>query len=113
MLSRDNPMRMPLMSVLIFEVIVMGLTIPGMIQVEDLSWQVAVTVGGVGVIVAVAAAALLSRGPAGYVLGWVTQVVIVAMGVFVPMMYFVGGVFAMIWTMSIVMGRRLEPGSRQ
>lgn len=113
MLSHDNPMGMPLMTVLVFEAIVLGLTIPGMIQVEDLPWQVAVAAGGAGAIVALAGAVLLRRGAVGYLVGWVAQVWVVVIGGLVPMMFLVGGIFAMIWTMSFVLGRRLESDTRR
>lgn len=107
MLTGDNPMRMPMVSLLAFEVIVFGLTIPGMIQVEGEPWQVALGTGGGGAVLAAAAAATLRHG-IGYLLGWAAQVAIMAMGVLVPMMFFVGGVFALIWAMSFVLGRRLD-----
>ncbi|WP_211223277.1 DUF4233 domain-containing protein [Propionicicella superfundia] len=108
MLRRDNPMRAALLSTLVFEVIVFGLAIPAMIQVEAMPWQPAAAIGAAGAVLALGAAALLRTGVAGYVLGWVTQAGIVAVGLVVPMMWFVGGMFAMIWTICFVLGRRLE-----
>jgi hypothetical protein len=108
MLRRDNPLRPALMSVLVFEVIVFGLTIPAMIQIENIDWQTAALIGGAGCLLALAAVALLRTGPAGWLLAWITQAVAIAFGAVVPMMYFVGGMFALIWTISFVLGRRLE-----
>jgi hypothetical protein len=110
MLRRDNPMRTALLSTLVFEVIVWGLTIPAMTQVEGVAWQPAALIGGGGMVAALASAALLRRGAVGYVLGWLTQAGLVAVGLVVPMMWFVGGMFAMIWTVCFILGRRLERG---
>lgn len=112
MLRRDNPMRSALLSTLVFEVIVWVLTIPAMTQVEGMAWQPAAAIGGGGAVVALAAAGLLRRGAVGYVLGWLTQAGLVAVGFAVPMMWFVGGMFAMIWTICFVLGRRLERGKQ-
>lgn len=111
MLRRDNPMRSALLSTLVFEVIVWVLTIPAMTQVEGVAWGPAAAIGVGGAVVALGAAALLRRGAAGYILGWLTQAGLVAVGFVVPMMWFVGGMFAMIWSICFVLGRRLERGN--
>ena len=41
-------------------------------------------------------------------LGWVLQVVLVALGLLLPLMYFIGAVFLGIWIYCFVMGRRLD-----
>lgn len=113
-LGPKNPMRSPLLSILAFEAIVFGLAIAGMIQVDNVPVPVAVTAACIGIVLAIAAAALL-RSPVGYPLGWLTQVYAVGLGILTPWMYGVGGVFALLWVVSFVLGRRLEgmkPSSR-
>ena len=53
--------------------------------------------------------------PVGYLLGWVTQVFAVAMGLLTPWMYWLGGMFALLWVVSFVLGRRIEatPSGRE
>lgn len=106
-LSPKNPMRNPLLSILIFEAVVFGLAIAGMIQVENVPIPTAVTAASLGIGLAIAAAALF-RTPVGYPLGWLTQVVAVGLGVLTPWMYWVGGSFALLWVVSFGLGRRLE-----
>ncbi len=113
-LGPKNPMRNPLLSILAFEAIVFGLAIAGMIQVDDVPVPVAVTAASVGIVVAIAAAGLL-RTAVGYPLGWLTQVYAIGLGVLTPWMYWIGGIFALLWVVSFVLGRRLEganPASR-
>ena len=67
---------------------------------------------GLGVPAALAVACLavtgLLRRPWGYTLGWVLQVAVIATGVLVPAMYFVGGLFALLWWYGLRLGRRIE-----
>jgi hypothetical protein len=100
-------MKNPLLSILVFEAVVFGLAIAGMIQVDNVPVPVAVTAASIGIVLAVAASALF-RTPVGYPLGWLTQVYAVGMGILTPWMYWVGGVFALLWVVSFVLGRRLE-----
>ncbi|MFZ0529437.1 MAG: DUF4233 domain-containing protein, partial [Propionicimonas sp.] len=44
----------------------------------------------------------------GYPLGWLTQVVAVALGFATPMMFAVGGMFALLWVVCFILGRRIE-----
>lgn len=113
-LKPKNPMQKALLSVLIFEAIVFGLAIPGMIQVSDTPVTTAFVAGLLAALLALVAAALL-RGPLGYLLGWVTQVVVIGFGFLTEMMFALGTVFAVVWVAMFLMGRRLErvvPGER-
>lgn len=106
-LNRDNPMVSALAATLVFEAVVFVLAVPGMIVISDVSLAMSVAAGGLGIVMSLAAAAALRRGW-GYPLGWLTQVVAVLSGLLTPMMYLVGGIFAVIWSSSFVLGRRLE-----
>lgn len=106
-LAQGNPMGRVMLSILGFEAIVFGLAIAGMIQVSGVPVGLAFGLGLAAAALAVLAAALLRR-PPGYPLGWLTQVAAVALGLATPMMYAVGGMFALLWVVCFVLGRRIE-----
>jgi hypothetical protein len=106
-LSAGNPMRVVLMTVLIFEMIVFGLAIPVMIFISGVSATAAGVVGGAAAALPVVAAALL-RSRVGYVLGWIAQVAGLALGLLTPMMFIVGTLFAAVWVLAFVLGKRLD-----
>lgn len=108
MLRRTNPMTKVLLSVVLFEVICAGLSIPVMINVDHVALTTAVVAGGVVCLLALAATATLRVPVVGYPLGWLTQVAVVALGFLTPGMWFIGGLFGMLWVISFVLGKRLE-----
>ncbi|WP_258726651.1 DUF4233 domain-containing protein [Cellulomonas sp. NS3] len=63
--------------------------------------------GGVLMLVLVVLSRLPGR-PGGYVAGSVVQVVVLAMGFVVPMMFVVGGVFVVLWFVSLRLGGRID-----
>ena len=107
-LTAGNPMRAVLMTVLIFEVIVFGLAIPVMIFVSDVPGAAAAGFGGATAALALVAAGLLRRPPVGYILGWLTQLAGLALGLLTPPMFIVGGLFAGVWVLAFVLGKRLD-----
>ena len=106
-LSPTNPMRVVLLSILIFETVVFGLAIPVMILVTGVSGTVAGLLGGAACLLTLVAAGLLRR-PVGYPVGWVAQLVGIAMGFLTPAMFVVGVMFAGLWVLSFVLGKRLD-----
>ncbi len=106
-LSSRNPMRTVLLSILIFEAIVFGLAVPVMIFNSNVPPGMAGGLAGTAALLALVAAALL-RAPAGYPLGWLTQVVGLALGALTPTMFVVGGLFAGLWVFTFVLGKRLD-----
>ena len=48
------------------------------------------------------------RKPIGDPVGWVTQPVGILLGLLTPAMWVVGGMFARLWVLSFVLGRRLD-----
>lgn len=106
-LHPQNPMGRVMLSILVFEAVVCGLAIAGMIQVEAMPAGTSVLLGGGAALLALAASALL-RTPVGYPLGWLTQVVVIVLGVATPMMFAVGGMFGLLWVLVFVLGRRIE-----
>ncbi len=61
-----------------------------------------------GLAVAALLAAGLLRRPIGYLLGWAVQVWVILGGLFVPSMYLVGGVFAVLWIIGLRLGGRID-----
>jgi hypothetical protein len=107
-LSAGNPMRVVLMTVLIFEVVVFGLAIPVMIFISDVPGAAAAGFGGATAVLALLAAGLLRRPPAGYILGWLTQLAGLALGLLTATMFIVGALFAAVWVLAFVLGKRLD-----
>jgi len=106
-LKTGNPMRVVLMTVLIFETIVFGLSAPVMILISNVSAAVAAGFAGGAALLALVAAALL-RSPVGYVLGWLSQLAGVALGLLTTSMFFVGTLLAAVWVLGFVLGKRLD-----
>jgi hypothetical protein len=106
-LSAGNPMRVVLMTVLIFQMVVFGLAIPVMIFVSNVPAEAAAGFAGGAAVLALAAAALL-RSSVGYMLGWLTQLVGLALGLLTASMFLVGALLAAVWILAFVLGKRLD-----
>lgn len=106
-LSATNPMRSTLMSVLVFQIIVFWLGFAGMVQVSEVPIGSAALWTGVASALAFVATLGLRKGW-GYWFGWMAQAAGVALGVLTPWMYAMGIIFALIWIMSFVLGKRLD-----
>ena len=102
-------MKRLLATVLIFEAIVVGLGVPVAVHIDHLrpgsAGAAAGVTAGAAVLVAVLARPLL---PATLIGGSVLQVFVIASGVIVPVMYFLGAIFALLWVVGIWLGRRIE-----
>lgn len=94
-------------AMLTFEAILLGLSVPVMISVEDVPAGLALALG-LGLAVLCILTAGMLRKPSGYVVGHVLQVAVVALGFLVPVMFFVGGMFALLWASAFLLGRRIE-----
>jgi len=106
-LTPRNPMRVVLLSTLLFEFLLFGLSIPVMILVSDAPPAPAALLGSGAAVLALVAAGLL-RKPIGYPVGWVAQVAGVLLGFLTPAMFVVGAMFAALWVVSFVLGKRLD-----
>jgi hypothetical protein len=96
-------------TVLIMEAIVVGLAIPVAVQINHLTPHDAVLTGGIAAAAAVVLAALARRALRVTLLGGsLLQVFAIASGAVVPVMYFLGGIFAALWAVGIWLGYRVE-----
>jgi hypothetical protein len=106
-LTPTNPMRVVLLSILLFEVVVFGLAVPVMVLVSNVPLAISAGFAGGAALLALVAAAMMRR-PAGYPLGWLTQLAGVALGVLTSAMFLVGLLFLALWVLTFVLGKRLE-----
>jgi hypothetical protein len=96
-------------TVLIMEAIVVGLSIPVAVQIDHLAPHAAALAGGIAAVAAVVFAALARRLLRVTIVGGsLLQVFVIASGTVVPVMYFLGGIFAALWTIGIWLGYRVE-----
>jgi len=94
-------------AVLGFEAVVIGLSVLVMIKVNDVEPAPA-AVAGLGLALLAVVTAALLRFRWAYGLGWVVQVGAVGLGFLTTAMFFVGGLFAGLWVLAVVLGRRIE-----
>lgn len=94
-------------STLIGEAVVIGLAglvamkLPGYSGAEV--WEVC----GSAMVVCLLLCAVVTR-PGGVLVGWALQVGLVASGVIVPIMFFLGAAFAALWWAAVHFGRKIE-----
>lgn len=105
--TERSPRRGMCAAVLCLEAITLGLTTPVMISVAGVSTAAALAVG-LGLAVACLLLAGMLRGEWAYWLGYAVQVAAIGLGVVVPMMFFLGAVFAALWAGADLLGRRIE-----
>ncbi|MDH2428117.1 DUF4233 domain-containing protein [Sphaerisporangium sp. TRM90804] len=94
-------------SVLGMEAIVLALVTPVAIMINEVEPAVAVSVG-VGLALACVVVAGLLKRPFAYIAGSVLQVLAIATGFLVPIMFFLGVIFAALWITAIFVARRVE-----
>jgi hypothetical protein len=101
-----------LSTVLIMETVVIWLAIPVAVAIDHASFG---RIGVAGIVLAVAAVVLaaLARRRLRWTIvgGSVLQAVIIAAGVIVPVMYFLGAIFAAFWVIGLRLGHRLDVAS--
>ena len=102
-----SPRRGMCAAVLSLEAITLGLSTPVMIAVDDVATGTALAVG-LGLTVACLLLAGMLRAEWAYALGWVVQVAAIALGLLVPLMFFLGALFALLWGTAYFLGRRIE-----
>lgn len=94
-------------AMLSLQAVILALSIPTMIAIEDVDKALAFSVGGGLAILCVLITGML-RKPWAYVLGHLVQVATILMGFLIPVMFFVGAMFALLWAGAFFLGRRIE-----
>ena len=94
-------------STLIGEFFIIGFA--GLVAMKDpdLSTGTVWTVCGIAMFLSVLLCGVITR-PGGVALGWALQIALVASGLFVPMMYVIGVLFAALWWASVHYGRKVD-----
>lgn len=101
------PKRAMCAAMLTLEAVVLALSVPVMISVEDVDTGLAVGLGIGLAVLCVLTAGLLSR-PWAYLLGHAVQAGVICLGFVVPAMFLVGAMFAALWALAYLVGRRIE-----
>ena len=78
-----------------------------MTGLTDVGFGIALSIGLSLAALCLVAAGMLRR-PWGYWLGWAVQVVSLALGFVVPMMFFLGAVFGALWAGAYFVGARID-----
>lgn len=94
--TAKSPRRAMCSAILALESIALALTAPVMIMIADVPQAVALTIS-IGLAVASLVVAGMLRKAWAYHLGTAIQVAAVGLGFVVPMMFFLGGIFALLW----------------
>jgi len=94
-------------AMLLLQAIIVGLSTPVMITVEHVSKPMALSVG-LGLAAVCLITIVLLHWPWGYVIGFIVQAATVATGFLVPMMFFIGAMFAALWYGAWRLGRKIE-----
>ena len=63
---------------------------------------------GLGLAVACLLLAGMLRSEAAYAVGWLLQVGAIALGLIVPLMFFLGALFGLLWATAYLLGRKIE-----
>ncbi|GGO87970.1 hypothetical protein GCM10011584_13870 [Nocardioides phosphati] len=94
-------------AILTLEGIAFGLVTPVLLTLTPLSTGVALLIGLGFVVVCFVLAGMLKR-PWGYSAGHVVQGLVIGLGFIVPMMFVVGGLFALLWGTAYWLGGKIE-----
>lgn len=94
-------------AILFLEAVALGLTTPVLISVASVDTGTALWLG-LGLCVACIVVAGLLRMAWAYALGWAIQIGAVALGVEVPAMYVLGGIFLLLWATAYFLGQKIE-----
>ncbi|HVX54084.1 DUF4233 domain-containing protein [Nocardioides sp.] len=106
--DRDkSPRRGMAAAILFLQAIVLGLTTPVMIAVENVSWQAAVPVGCGLCLVCLMLSGLLRHRWA-YTAGWLAQIVSIVLGIVVHMMFVLGAIFLVLWWGAMALSAKIE-----
>ncbi|MEU2059310.1 DUF4233 domain-containing protein [Streptomyces sp. NPDC013455] len=94
-------------STLIGEFFVIGFAGLVAMKEPDLATSTVWLVCGIAMLLCLLLCGMVTR-PGGVALGWALQIALIASGVVVPIMYFLGAVFAALWWASVHFGRKVD-----
>lgn len=94
-------------STLIGEFFVIGFAGLVAMQMSDVPTATIWTVSGIAMLLSLLLCGMLTR-PGGVQLGWLLQLALIAGGLVVPAMFFLGVVFAALWWASVHYGRKID-----
>ena len=97
-------MRVMAAAVLTMESLLMGFAL---LIAKDSATTNQLILGGILALLFLLTAGLLKRS-GGYLLGSILQLCLIGYGLVVPQMYYMGGLFLILWISAIVLGRRGE-----
>lgn len=95
-------------TILVVEMIVVLLAVPVALNLSDVSTTAGWVSAGVVALLCLAGAATVRRGRPGYVIGSVAQAGAVGIGFVIPMMFVLGGIFALLWFVLLRIGPGVE-----
>jgi hypothetical protein len=99
-------------TVLVLEAVVIALTVVPAVKLADATPATAGAAAGSAVLAAIVLAALARRWlPVTLVGGSLLQLLIIASGVVLSVMYIIGAIFALLWVTGIWLGHRVESSS--
>lgn len=104
---QKSPKRSMSAAVLTLEAITLGLTTPVLIAIADVDGWLASLIG-LGLAVLCILTAGMLRAEWAYGLGWVIQVAAIGLGFVIPLMFFLGGIFAALWWGAVFLGVKIE-----
>ena len=102
-----SPRRGMCAAILCLEAIALGLTTPVMVTIADIELGTALVIG-LGLMLACLLLAGMLRSEWAYRAGWVIQVAAIGLGFVVPLMFFLGAVFALLWGTANFLGLKIE-----
>ncbi|GGR70421.1 hypothetical protein J2S40_000697 [Nocardioides luteus] len=102
-----SPRRGMCAAIVSMEGLAVALATPVMISIGGVSAGLALPLG-LGFFVACIVVAGMLRRPWAYWLGWALQVAAIAMGFLISIMFVVGVIFAILWGMADILGRKIE-----
>jgi len=102
-----SPRRGMCAAILCLEAIALGLTTPVMVTIADVDLGTALTIG-LGLTVVCLLLAGMLRSEWAYSAGWLVQVAAIGLGFVVPLMFFLGALFALLWGTAYFLGRKIE-----
>ncbi|MCW2766381.1 MAG: hypothetical protein JWO11_2340 [Nocardioides sp.] len=94
-------------AILCLEAITLGLTTPVLVSVADVALGTALAVG-LGLTVVCLLLAGMLRGEWAYAVGWLVQLAAIGLGFVIPLMFFLGAIFALLWGTAYFLGRKIE-----